>query len=264
MYYRFSLDDNIEVFRDLASINYSSLFGQPYLCFLKEMHDKYKTCIQLNIYYEAEGFNLTQMPDRYKAEWCANADWLRLSFHALSDQPQRPYLTADYEEVRRDCELVQNEIIRFAGKDTLDPYTTLHWVVATKEGVKALYDCGIKGLVGLFGTSEKVEISYSLSQKICRDMQQNSFYFDRETDMWYIRNDLVINNYSIDELSTLLSTFKKREFFEIMIHEQYYLKNSELYQADFKEKVELVIKWLTEHDYKPVFLGKILDCRSYD
>lgn len=66
MNYRFSLDDNIEVFKDLAQYSYESLFDQKYLGFLRRLHERFLSKIQLNIYYETDGFNLSQMPDRYR------------------------------------------------------------------------------------------------------------------------------------------------------------------------------------------------------
>lgn len=262
MYYRFSLDDNIEVFKDLAQNGYISLFDQKYLGFLKRLHERFSTKIQLNVYYEMAGFTLASMPDKYKAEWVANSDWLRLSFHARADLPQRPYASASYDELKQDCLQVHDEICRFAGKKTLDYYTTLHWVEATKEGCLALKDCGIKGLVGLFGTAEKVECSYSLPRLVCEHMLTNSFYFDQQTDLWYIRNDIVINNYSLEELAKALEKIGHQEFCEIMIHEQYYLPHSDFYQADFEQKVEAAVKWLTNQGYHPAFLDDILQFNS--
>ena len=56
--YRFSLDDNIWVFRDIARNNYSSIFENDYLALLKSIHEEFGTKIQLNVYYETEGFTL--------------------------------------------------------------------------------------------------------------------------------------------------------------------------------------------------------------
>ncbi len=91
-YYRFSLDDNIWVFRDLAYGRYHSIFDHPYLSFLREIHEEFHTKIQLNVYYETDEFCLAQMPDRYKEEWEENARWLRLSFHARANDPRGPMI----------------------------------------------------------------------------------------------------------------------------------------------------------------------------
>lgn len=140
--YRFSLDDNILVFKDIAENDYSSIFENKYLNLLKSVHAKFGTKIQLNVYYETDGFNLSAMPDKYKAEWERVSDWLKLSFHAYSDDER--YAGCSYEKMKRDCELVQNEIIRFAGEKSLSHYTTLHYISCSREGVDAMIDCGIR------------------------------------------------------------------------------------------------------------------------
>ena len=119
--YRFSTDDNIWFLRDIArnASTYTSIFQNPYLAFWREMHRKYGTKVHHNIYYETAGFNLSQMPDKFRDEWRANADWLRLSFHARANNPARPYTHASAEQIREDYRLVNREIERFAGKELL-------------------------------------------------------------------------------------------------------------------------------------------------
>ena len=98
--YRLSTDDNILFLRDIArhADTYRSIFENPYLAFWHEMRVKYGIKIHFNIYYEADGFNLSQMPDKFRAEWQANANWIQLSMHARSNEPDRPYLHASAEQ----------------------------------------------------------------------------------------------------------------------------------------------------------------------
>jgi len=83
--YRLSLDDNIWFLKDISdnADQYTSIFENPYLALLKEVHETYGTRIHVNIYYQTEGFNLSQMTTKFKNQWLENAGWLRLSFHAL-------------------------------------------------------------------------------------------------------------------------------------------------------------------------------------
>lgn len=67
--YRFSIDDNIWVFRDIARQRPSSLFENEYLGTLYRLHRKHGTRFQLNVYLETDGFDLSQMPDCYRQEW---------------------------------------------------------------------------------------------------------------------------------------------------------------------------------------------------
>ena len=254
--YRFSIDDNIWVFKDLARNNYSSIFENTYLGLLKSIHDKYDTKIQLNIYYETDGFNLSEMPDRFKSEWESVSDWLRLSFHAYSDDTR--YKDSDYETIKKDVGLVHNEIRRFAGEKSLSYYTTLHYVACPKECVVAMYDCGIKGLVGLYGTDDNPRVPYHLTEEISAYMRKNCFYKDAETDMMFMRNDIVLNSFPYEEI---ISEMEKNngEFYEIMIHEQFYHPSFKWFQGRFADKIELAINWLRCKGYTPTFFEEIFD-----
>ena len=66
--YRLSLDDNIWFLKDLSvnSSTYKSIFENPYLGFLKQVHDTYGTKIHINIFYQTEGFNLSQLTTHTK------------------------------------------------------------------------------------------------------------------------------------------------------------------------------------------------------
>ncbi len=257
-YYRFSLDDNIWVFRDLARGRYHSIFEHPYLSFLREIHEEFHSKIQLNVYYETEGFCLSQMPDSYKGEWEENADWLRLSFHARADDPPSPYEKSGYAELFADCSAVQKEICRFAGPAVLSPYTTIHYCKVTPDGCRGLKDCGVKGLVGLFRPQDGEQVDYSLSKETEAYLQTNHFCYDEEYGMFFVRNDLIINVHPLSELEDVLKGKENEAFLEVMIHEQYFYPDYPYYQPDFREKVCFVIQWLTEKGYAPAFLEEML------
>ncbi|MDF2685416.1 MAG: hypothetical protein K0S55_597 [Clostridia bacterium] len=256
MKFRFSVDDNIWFLKDIANNNYISVFDNEYLGFYKLLHDKYNVKIQLNIFYSTEGFNLSQMPDKYNEEWKANSDWLKLSFHAFAEFPDKPYLNSGREELKRDCQLIHKEIIRFAGADSLDLYTTVHWAVATTEGCLGLKDCGIKGLVGLF---DSTGLFYHLSPEVTEYLHKSPYYKDDETGLLFFNNEMVINSVGLKDIQPILNKKIGKEFIEIMIHEQYFYKDYKGYQADFKEKVITAISYLTNNGYKSVFLDEIAD-----
>ena len=255
-YYRFSIDDNIRVFRDLARKPYTSIFENDYLALLKSVHERYGTKIQLNIYYAWEDFSLAQMPERYKEEWERVSDWLRLSFHAYSDDTR--YTDSGYDTLYADCSLVHRQIRRFAGERSLSYYTTLHYVACPKAGVEALRDCGIKGLVGLYGSEEKPRIPYHLTAEVSAFMRENCFYTDEETGMRFMANDIVLNSYKAEEILPILETKRDKPFVEVMIHEQYYHRDFWLYQPDFAEKLHIAMDYLTGQDYIPAFFEDIL------
>ena len=138
--YRFSIDDNSFFLRDIAKRRYKSLFDCFYLEALRKLHRKYGTRFVLNIYYTTgKDFDLTQFPDRYKAEWKNNAGWLRLAFHARANEPARPYQDAEPKQLIADLDQVAKQIVRFAGEEVYTPPTVIHWGMVRPSAFKLLY-----------------------------------------------------------------------------------------------------------------------------
>lgn len=153
----FFIDDNIWAFRQLAERKPNSIFDIPYFAMLKDAHDNYGLKVQLNLFYQTdesygEGtFTLAEVPDTYKEEWEANSDWLKLAYHAKKEFPNFPHLNIDYDVMYNTFKNIEREVIRFAGEKTFTYATCAHWLPVSKDGVKALYDCGVRLLCSTVG-----------------------------------------------------------------------------------------------------------------
>ncbi len=251
MYYRFSIDDNIWFLRDLSLSEYASIFDHPYLALLKRLHDTYGARFQFNIYYETEGFDLSQMTDRYRPEWEKASDWLRLSFHGRYDIGEPPYINASYDEAFADCSAVHREILRFAGDKSLSYFTTIHYCQASDEAKRAFFDCGLRGLVGLFAEGNSC---YGRSYP---DFSE-PFKYSEEDGVYYFINDMIINLFPLSGIVPHLSRLGGKEFIEVMIHEQYFYPYYPYHQPDFAEKVEECVRYLTLAGRKCVFLEELI------
>jgi sugar lactone lactonase YvrE len=261
--YRVSTDDNILFLKDIAdqAATYGSIFDNPYLAFWREMHEKYGAKIHHNIYYETPGFNLSRMPDKFKPEWRRNASWMRLSFHARSNDPDRPYLHASAEKILEDYHRVTREIERFAGKETLGSFTTVHWGEATAAAAVALRRQGVRGLAGYFRTSgDFPSVSYYLSLPQTLHLMGRDYWKDIQNDILFVRHDMVINTIPLDEITPYLEKVAadphQAEVMELMIHEQYFYSHYRSYQPDFRQRVERAIEFVHSRGYRPVFYGE--------
>lgn len=260
--YRLSLDDNIWFLKDISKNagKYKSIFENAYLNFLKQVHDTYGTKIHLNLFYQTEGFNLSQMTDKYKHEWKENAGWLRLSFHALQEFPDRIYIHAGYNELKKDCEMVKEQIRRFAGEELLDPVTTLHWGEATVEGCRALRDSGCTVLAGYFNFDGPDTVSYYLDEEKRHHVNKRFIWKDNVEGIIFSRMALVINTLKLEQilpyLDSLRSDSHKPAYADLMIHEQYFHPDYKAYQPDFRQKVLTSVKWAADNGYKPAFLSE--------
>ena len=262
--YRFSIDDNILFLKDIAEHKdaYGSIFDNPYLAFFRQMHQRYGAKIHFNIYYETPGFNLSQMPAKYRSEWQANAGWMHLSFHARANDPDRPYISAPASQVLADYQLVMKEIERFAGKEVISPVTTIHWGEATRESCAALRQAGVRTLVGYFDYDEagKPLVSYYLGPDQLRHFTGRDYWKDTSLDLLFVRHDIVLNigptAEILPKLDRIAADPHRSEVIELMIHEQYFYPDYHNYLADYRDRVERAIRWATQKGYAPVFYGE--------
>ena len=274
-YYRLSSDDNIIFLYDINKNKdkYNSIFDNPYLAVYKKAHDLYGAKVHLNIYYEMpaehkyftetrEYFNLSMMTDKFKSEWQANSDWLKLNFHAKADQPDKPYIDTDYERIYKDCKQVMDEIVRFAGEETLSKETTIHWGACTYEGTKAVRDLGIKTLAGYFILEGgRPVVSYFYPKYLTDYLSTRDFWYDTELDILYCKIDRVLNLHTADECKELLAQMNiaktRSGFIELMMHEEYFYPDCTLYEEDFEDRVLEPCRFVYEKGYKGIFLDDV-------
>lgn len=235
MNFCFTVDDNIRAFEALAVEGAESLFDHPYFAMLRRLHEAFDLKVQLNMFYQKDGFTLADMPDRYRAEFAAVSDWLKLSFHS-KDETRRPYEASGYDEVFSDCAAVQREILRFAGEKSLAKTTTIHFCMLTEEGLRAMKENGAQGLLGLYGAKGAERVSYSIRDREKGDMLREGKILEID-GIHHAGIDIVLNNFDADGILAQLPALAARESLRVMIHEQYFYENYERYQPDFEEKL---------------------------
>lgn len=253
--YRVSVDDNILWLQDINDHkdSYKSIFENPYLKVFKKAHDLYGAVVHFNIYYEFDSeamkdfsekrdyFNLSMMTDKFKDEFRANSDWLRLSFHADKNYPDEPYKETTLERISEDIEKVHREIIRFAGEESLSKVTTLHWGASNIAGVRALRQHGYKGLAGYFEVTpaEKTLVAYHYPIDFVRHVGARDFWKDNDEDVIYGRIDIVLNCFHKDTVLDKLKEISKEKgrfgFLSMLIHEEYFYSDYRGYLPDFED-----------------------------
>lgn len=252
----FTVDDNIIFLKDLTKGNFKSIFEHPYLNMYKALHDKYNLKVQLNLFYESEDFCLSEMTDKFKDEWTKNADWLKLSFHSRKENPPMPYEESDYNEVFADCDSVHREIIRFAGEKSLSKATTIHFCVVTEKGLNALYDLGVNGLLGLYGTPDNPRTSYQTPKVLDEKIRQGENVL--HNGITYAGIDIILNCFDIDDIRSKLTALYDRDFIKVMIHEQYFYPFYQHYQPEYMDKLDSTFAHLTQNGYKSIFFEETI------
>lgn len=272
--FRLSSDDNILFLKDIAKNQdkYTSIFDNPYLKMYKRAHDATGVCVHLNLFYEtgadptAEGyFNLTMVPDKYKNEWAANSDWLRLSFHSRTNEPLWPYKNTTHSKLYNDAKLVHKEILRFAGEKSLAKTTTLHFGSTNVTGVRALRSLGYQTLAAYFEFDNEgnTMVAYHYPKDLVAYLGERDFWKDTEEDVMYCRIDRVLNlaktvDGNLDVVKEVVKNPTRGKFIELMIHEQYFYETYYAYIPDFGDIIYENCKWLKEQGYTSTFMQDVI------
>lgn len=251
----FTVDDNIRFLKEITESNYKSIFEHPYLAMYKRLHDEFGLKVQLNLFYRMDGFDISQMSAAYYAEWEEHADWLKLSFHSDFENV-KPYEFTGYDEVYLDCKKVNDQILRFASPAALAKTTTVHYCLVTAEGLKALTDSNVLGLLGLFGNKEKPITSYGIEDNEAEKIRMGETLKIGETNFASI--DIVLNCFSKESILEQLENMTDRSCIKVMIHEQYYYADYKSYQPDFEDKLRATFSFLNVHGYKSNFFEDLI------
>ena len=269
--YRVSLDDNIWFLQNLNENKdvYNSLFDDPYLAMLKAIHDKHGTKFHINIYYETPrhgGFNLTQMTDKYKDEWKANSDWMRLSFHANADKPDRPYICASYEQAYFEMERVHKEILRFAGEEAFaKTVTTIHWGDCTVDAVKAFRELGVKAFVSSYNwnSDSLSDIRMYCDAEQCAILQKYGYYYDKELDVYHFRYNGGIQRALPENIPAQCdrqaAAYPYYAFRDFCLHEQYFYPEYPHHMPDYYEKLDAAAGWCVENGFESIFMDELFE-----
>ena len=231
------------------------MFDHPYLAMYRRLHEEFGLKVQLNLFYRMDAFDLSQVSAGYYAEWEANSDWLKLSFHAELENI-KPYQSSNYDEVYKDCKHVNEHIKCFASPAALATTTTIHYCLLTEEGLKAMEDNCVFGLLGLFGSNEKPRTSYGIEESKAEKIRNGEIL--KIGKISFASIDIVLNCFSIKEILEQLMHMRQRNCIRVMIHEQYFYEDYRHYQPEFEEKLRSAFSFLSEHDYQSSFYENLI------
>ncbi len=251
----FTVDDNIRFLKEITENKLKCIFQHPYLAMYKRLHEEYGVKVQLNLFYRMEGFDLSKIPDIYCQEFKQNSDWLKFSFHSDFENV-KPYEFSGYDEIYNDCKKVNDNIKRFASESALAKTTTIHYCLVTEEGLRALADNQVVGLLGLFGDLKNPSTSYGINEENAIKIRSGKIVKINEIDVASI--DIVLNSFSKDSIIMQLDELKEREYIKVMIHEQYFYPDYIAYQPEFEEKLKATFSFLKEHSYESEFLENLI------
>ena len=277
--YNFFFDDCSFFLRSIALVRPKSIFDEMFLGRLRSIHEKYGSHFMLNLFFHDDhhDFSISDFPADYRAEFQANKDWLRLSFHAKSEFPDRPYQSADAATLAADYDQVYKEVCRFAGPECFIPPMVIHWAITNPENFHVLQERGTRCLSGGFlgsishiGEKHSIaitDIGYHYEQDVAHYLTRAAhLWYDRKFDIILLTNLICCNYDDIDVLKKrFASVAPDRDTVGLMSHEQYSYPDYFNYIPNHLDRVEEACRLATENGYRPVWFPEgILGNTSWD
>ena len=239
----FSIDDCIEIFRDITINNYNSLFESEYFSFFKELHDKYDAKISLYSFVEYKEFNIKNTTDKFKKEFIDNSNWLKIGFHGFSENSRYN----GKENIKKDYKLFLKYIKRFAGSlNVIDNFIRLHYFSGNLENILKIKKFGIKGLF----TADDDRDNYYLKKNENIFLNKHNIYKDIKNEIFFIKTNLRIEK--IENINETLKTIDRDNSLIMFTHEQY------LNDKNIRDKIIDIYEYSKE-THKPDFINFVED-----
>lgn len=237
-YTHFSIDDATQIFQDISFHGYESIFENEVLGKLRDLHEEYGLKVTLYVFGKLDTYNLADFPGTYKKEFEDSADWLKIGFHSMTEtSPEEEGVTT--KEFAEGIEKVNQEILDFAGEESLAHVLRLHYWYATDEMVRELRRQGIVALL----CNDSDEISYNLSANENKNMRYSRDGKIRKNIMYYI-TDMRLEK--TDNISDFFGAKKNDRIFVFFTHAWCFMEN--------EEKLEETARLLEKYGYKYTFL----------
>lgn len=230
-----SLDDATAIFLDIYREEYDSIFDNAVLGKLKYLHETYGITADLYIFGMLDEFGVWDMPVRYREEFAANAEWLKIGYHSIAEE--NPALDGrSFEEFREEYAKIDSAIRRFAGGESVAHVLRLHYWYATEEMVAYLKEQGITGLL----CSDRGEPSYDLTEKQVKKLYRSRDGRLEEKGMTYYVTDIRLED--VRDIEAALEEHRKDRIIVIFTHAWCFAENY--------DKLEAAIQWLVQEGYE--------------
>ncbi len=212
----FSLDDVKGIFKYLISNRPRSIFETRTLNFLDRMHEIYGISVDMYCTYQHLGYSLNDVPDIYRNQFEENK-WLRFGYHCLDE-------TIDINENElvfiKSYSQFQKILFSVIGQNKIINSLRLHRFAGNKDICMYLKQSGVNCLL----TADDGRDSYYLNKFENAILADSYQYYDKETDISFVRSCTRLENFKREDFSDLekevyLYLDKKCDIIPVFSHE---------------------------------------------
>lgn len=236
-YVAVSLDDTIEVFRDLSqnSNRYSSIFENETLSYLESLHKLYGVVFSMYCYYETDDgeFNLSMMTEQYKEQFVENSDWLRWGFHSYNGDTY--YDEVDVTRAENDYQKLVSELERVVGTESIERVIRLNGFRGNYENIQIMSEQQL-GIVGILGADDDRN-SYFLDENQSQELKEQGRF--EQNNISFLATDLRVEN-----IKDVKTEFDNLDNEIIVFSHEWQLKDRKV-----RTKLEQLLMCAVENDF---------------
>lgn len=236
----FSFDDIAHTLHDLCVTPYASVFDQPVLHDLHDIHRDTGAVFTLFCFNRCTAlpsYDIAALPDRYRGELSAASGWLRFGFHAEDDRARYAETPGALDAFLRS----QAALTRLAGAESIDHFLRLGFFSGDRASVEALRQAGVRGLYA----ADDARISYALTSAENNEVIRQGFYRDA-SGMIYIRTQPRLDTHTAEDVIAAVEGCPAcRQLTEVFLHENSYLRDPAL----FRQRITNVAHWANAQGY---------------
>lgn len=243
-YMHVSLDDVIGILEDITKSQYKSIFHQPILALLKNMHDEYDAVFSLYCFYEKDGWNLSDMTDKFVEEFTEASDWLKLSFHGKNYGSKYDDESIKSEQALVHCKQVMEQIIRFAGESSIDTIPRIHFFSGKIESARKWRDYM---LMGFLGADDDRKDNLYLDEPQRQELAKYGDWYDAKENLYILKTRVRLEMvkepyYALEQTKADKELIKQQKEFILFTHEKF------LNDKAMQDKIIQVCKWAKENN----------------
>jgi len=225
----FSIDDVISSLLWLERTSAKSIFDSYTFAFAKWLYKEYQISTTCNCLYSDGINNLSMVSSKFKKEFELCSEWLKFSFHGYNYE--KSYAYADYDDTMRDIKVVESEIIRICGKNSLSKTIRTHFYSGSEMALNAWKDAGVEKILTADDNRHGIGINYGMNEEEICDL--NVKHSIKKAGIQFVRTDIRLEN-PINNIALVLCS----EFDDIVVftHERF------INEAEIKSTLKKMIE----------------------
>jgi hypothetical protein len=251
-YAHFSIDDVYLWLREIhsnASV-YTSLFDHPGLAFLKSLHDRFGAVATLNCFYTdtPAAWNLGQMTTRFKDEFAAHSNWLRLAFHANGKEDN--YNGISVGEARTHYNAMMAAFENFASVESIDTAGRTHFFSGDLDNAR-VWRSGSPGARGFLTSDDSREVDLYLNTRQREILRQEGAYYDRLEDLYFVKSLPRLEKW--DKPASDLSDWAKDPAYAGRMQALIFFTHEQCWDSGIESKLQEAFTWARDNGYEFAF-----------